>query len=316
MKSTIVTGLLVLALAAAPSFADERDESEGVGKALLKAFDTFDSDGDGKLTGDDFPLGKNLFNEIDSNGDGTLTRREIRAFSASSLKGPEGKGKRKKDKKAGKKDEGDAMDAEAPSRMTVAQARKIMERDPRFDPESRRAQLLRNFDRDPKDGVISRKEYASGDGDSIFRRFDRNRNGELDERELIPLMKRQINELAKTRKAPARNYFVENFDLNRDRRVTKDEYAILRGPASYFAKYDVDANGIVTFDETRYPERYRPSKGTASKSKSPLPPNRTVWDLYDKDGDRRVTEKEWGGAENVFRRLDKNGDGVLSSADA
>ena len=131
-----------------------------------------------------------------------------------------------------------------------------------------------------------------------------------------PLVRSRTTRIASRIRRPTRVNFMYLFDLDNDRRVTREEYALLRGPASTFKAYDLKEDGVVTDDEIRYPERYADGKGGGREAAGRAAENRTVFDLHDKDGNGRVTPEEFGGAEAVFRRLDRDRDGVITAADA
>jgi len=288
--------LASLVLAPPASAADGKDDRAAGLRKLLEGFPALDADGDGRLSAAEFP-DADVLAALDADKDGFLTRAEI--------------GRSLKMSESGRKPlEGDAFTAWAKERVAV---------DPRFNAEARRTQFLENFDRDPKDGKIQRKEYAGADGDRVFRDFDREKDGALDAKEILALMKDQLVDLEKSRRRPNRGNFLVLFDLDDDRRVTRDEYAFLRGPASTFNSYDEDEDGIVSYEELIYmkagKDRRNRGKDGAPAAQAPPPEKHDVWELYDKDKDGRVTAEEFGGGEAVFRRLDRNRDGSLTSAD-
>jgi Ca2+-binding EF-hand superfamily protein len=271
-------------------------------KTILDGFATLDADADGKLSKAE--LGESeLIEGLDGDGDGALSREEVGRglklmIAAAGVKPP----------MKGGPAEGEKFSDWAKRRVAT---------DPRFNAEARRDQLLSGFDAN-KDGKVQRKEYASADGDRIFRDFDVVRDGALDERETLLLAKDQLADLEKARRRPNRYNFLVLFDLDDDRNVTKDEYAFLRGPASTFNSYDDDNDGIVTYDELYNVgnSKDRRMRGKMVETTAEAPPEKKdVWGLYDKNKDGRVTEEEFAGGEAVFRRLDKNRDGSLTAAD-
>ena len=68
-----------------------------------------------------------------------------------------------------------------------------------------------------------------------------------------------------------------------------------------FVRIDCNRDSVITRDEI---ERYKKSVE-----------NESFLERFDLDGDGRVTLEEYGGPIEVFRRLDRNGDGVITSAD-
>jgi hypothetical protein len=64
-------------------------------------------------------------------------------------------------------------------------------------------------------------------------------------------------------------------------------------------------------DMVRVPIQIQP----ATPPPPPPAPPKIRFAEMDKDGDRRITRKEWAGKGSAFRKLDKNKDGVLSGAE-
>jgi Ca2+-binding EF-hand superfamily protein len=290
-----------------PKDKDGAPDASGIAeglKSILGGFAELDVDKDGKLTQAELPAPE-LIEALDADKDGALSRDEI--LRGLKMLAPPGgrKGEPGKDGPA----EGEKFSDWAKRRVAM---------DPRFNAEARRTQFFSNFDLS-KDGKIQRKEYAGADGDKVFRDFDRDRDAALDDREVLALVKDQLEDLEKSRRHPNRYNFLVLFDLDDDRRVTREEYAFLRGPASTFQSYDEDGDYVVTYDELYYmksgKDRRNREKDPGAAYVAPPPEKKDVWDLYDKDHDGRVTSEEFGGGEVVFRRLDRNRDGVLTAAD-
>ncbi len=310
----VLAAAAALALPAPPARAGDKDGAPdpaavaGGLKRILESFKVLDADGDGKLSEKELP-NLELIKALDADRDGAVSREEILRV-LKTLPAPGG------ERKSGEP----GMDRPADGETFAAFAKRRLAGDPRFNPEARRTQFLGNFDNNPKDGRIQRKEYAGAEADKVFRDFDRDRDGTLDEKELLLMMKEQIEDLEKARRHPTRANFLLLYDIDEDRRVTREEYTYLRGPASFFQSYDEDGDGVVTYEELFYANgnskdrRYKGKDGGPAAA-APPPEKRDVWELYDKDHDGRVTLEEFGGGEAVFRRLDRNRDGVLTAAD-
>lgn len=268
--------ILVLIALAAFAFAEEDPRIENILRV-------WDRNGDGVLGKDEVP-DPGIFAKVDRNGDGKITRDEIAVYV-----GAEPKGKPEAKKTAAGQPKSEAAPPKAPRTI-----------------KERVADFFRRYDKD-KDRRVQRKEYAAGD--AVFKEWDRNHNDELSVREVTRYMRAWLRE---AKKRPTVNNFFELFDLNRDRKVTRREYD---GPARFFRRYDHDKDRVITEAELNMgPDARRMSEADEDfmKDGPTTAPERGLLERYDKDGDGRITLEELNGAASVLRRLDRNGDGVLS----
>lgn len=270
------------ALLAAPAAADEVDN----------VFSVWDLNRDGTLTRDEIP-DAGIFGKIDADKDGKVTREEVAAFLD----------RKPEPKKDGKGPEGKEGKPAAPQEK---KSESVPEAEPRTIKE-RVDDLFRRSDVD-KDGKIQRKELP-GMGDEQWQRYDRTNDGALNRREATRYVEEQL-EIAKRR--PTVDNFLDLFDMNRDKKVTRREYD---GPGQFFRQYDANRDDVVTETELAAPPmvEMRPEEMTDMDGPTSLP-KQGLLERYDANKDDRVTPDELK-AENIFRRLDKNGDGILSGAE-
>jgi Ca2+-binding EF-hand superfamily protein len=274
--------LLLCALLAAPAVGDEVDNVLAV----------WDLNRDGTLTPDEVPDAA-IFGKVDADKDGKVTREEIALFlkvkpePKKDGKGPEGK--EGKDAKGAKPEEKKSESAPEVEPRTIKE---------RVD------DLFRRYDQD-KDGKIQRKELP-GASDEQWQRYDRTRDEALNRREATRYVEEQL-EMAK--RAPRPDNFMDLFDMNRDKKVTKKEYD---GPGQFFRQYDTDKDDVITEAELAAPPMVtmRPEDEMDVDGPTALP-KQGLLERYDANKDDRVTADELK-AENIFRRLDKNGDGILT----
>ena len=166
-----------------------------------------------------------------------------------------------------------------------------------------RAMSAMRFDRD-KDGLVSSEEFA-GDRNA-FKKYDRNKDGHHEWKELLRQAGDQLDDLKKRAKNPSRYEMLDLFDLNYDRQITKAEYD---GPSRAFRKYDENDDGVVDYYEAT-------GRMMGGEAPAPTLEDANVIKSMDTNEDGRVSREEWKGTEAAWKRMDKNGDGWISIADA
>ena len=206
----------------------------------------------------------------------------------------------------------DRFDRDGDDEITKKEMLEIVDRGPGYDrlfvtrdPRARANNALAQFDQD-KDGKVAKAEYP-GD-ERTFEKADRNRDGFLERRELLRMAHDEIDDLRKRARSPGKYEFLGLFDLNGDRQVVQQEYD---GPARTFRRLDENGDGVVDYYEI-YPDR-RPME---REEAPPQPEDITAQRALDTDEDGRVSRAEFKGTDAAWRRLDRNGDGWITAADA
>lgn len=182
---------------------------------------------------------------------------------------------------------------------------------PMRDAVARARQNMAFFDKN-KDGIIQKDEYP---GDQVrFREFDKNRDDALSLAETTAMAEEEIAEIRKKMKSPNRYEFLTLFDSDKDNNVSLDEYD---GPAAEFKRYDKDGDGVVSYDEL-YPEKMaeKYKKGEKGEDMGPKPEDLSILSTLDANKDGKVARDEFKGNDDAWKRLDRNGDGVVTIADA
>lgn len=160
--------------------------------------------------------------------------------------------------------------------------------------------LFKRFDKD-KDGKLTERELRSQK--LLLESFDyadRDDDETLDYQELQRLgqaFERRQNPSSGTRPQPYEVPFA-TWDKDDDDKVRQNEW---QGPRSMFDLMDLDRDAAVTKQEV---ERYR--KRVMGKN---------FVERFDLNDDGKVTFAEFAGPQAAFRRADRNGDGVVTKSD-
>ena len=179
---------------------------------------------------------------------------------------------------------------------------------PMRDAVARARQNMAFFDKN-KDGQIQKDEYP---GDQVkFREFDKNRDDVLSLAETTAMAEEEIADIRKKMKSPNRYEFLTLFDIDKDNNVALDEYD---GPTAEFKRFDKDGDGVVSYEEL-YPERMA-DKSRKDEYMTPKPQDLSILETLDANKDGKVARDEFKGNDDAWKRLDKNGDGVITIADA
>jgi Ca2+-binding EF-hand superfamily protein len=161
--------------------------------------------------------------------------------------------------------------------------------------------LMKRLDQN-KDQLLTIAEVRGHRIAPAFAFADRNDDGSLDIDELRRLVG-AANAMVYARElgsGRARAFEVpfDAWDKNDDDRIELDEWT---GDRYLFGRIDLDRDAAVTRDEVARYKRGIEGSGFLER--------------FDLDGDGKVTLKEFGGSESAFRRIDRNGDSVVSRAD-
>ncbi|MEZ5962342.1 MAG: EF-hand domain-containing protein [Planctomycetota bacterium] len=162
--------------------------------------------------------------------------------------------------------------------------------------------LLAKLDRN-KDGTLSPAELGGTDLAPFFAYIDSNGDGHLDGAELqravdavaAAVYRRNAGTRADIQHLPDIPF--ATWDKDKDGRLANAEFEL----RNLFVAIDVDRDGYVTKEEI---ERFKRSIEEAD-----------FIARFDLNDDGRVSLAEFGGAPQVFRRADRNGDGFVSRQD-
>jgi hypothetical protein len=331
-----VVPLLAVALPAQKLVPEQEKYLDGI-------FARYDRTGDGKVARLEFPGSDAQWQDLDGDGDGVLTRAEFFASStakrllisfASGKKEPRARvdaaalaaARLRTTLRFDRDHDGRVQRAEWPgadaafrtldgngdgaldARDKVLAEAAAPERDDSDPlraftlPLPPRDDVLRKYDAD-KDGALAPSELAGTDLAPLLHRFDRDRDGKLDANELqvvvdqvsYAVQRRNAGTAADTPRLPEIPF--GTWDKDNDGRLANAEFE----NRDLFPRLDADRDGYVTKDEIARAKRALEGEGFVSR--------------FDLNGDGRVSLAEFGGAVEVFRRADRNGDGAVSKQD-
>jgi Ca2+-binding EF-hand superfamily protein len=312
-------------------------------KFLDETFARYDRSGDGQVTRAEFPGSDAQWRELDLDGNGMVTRAEfagsatakrlLLAFANSkkeprarpdwaALAGPRLRAAMRFDKdRDGRVQRGEWSGAETAFRtldlngdgVLDARDKKVADSAaPALDdsdplrgfalPLPSRDALLKKLDKD-KDGTLAAAEVASTDLQAALPRYDKNRDARLDATELQVLIdqvaaavaRRNAGTLGDVPRMP--DIAFGAWDKDNDGKLSNAEFEA----KEWFVRIDIDRDGFITKEEIGRCKRSLDGAGFIAR--------------FDLDDDGRVTLAEFGGAPAVFRRADRNGDGVVNKQD-
>lgn len=163
------------------------------------------------------------------------------------------------------------------------------------------AKILKEQDKDG-DGKISRAEFQAPS--KFFDGWDKSKDGQLDDMEISraggPTQKNPAF-------APPAEFF-KKADRNGDGMLSKEEWERFQRP-QFFDKADKNADGKLSPEEVT-------NAFVELRREGIIPSPDDFVARFDLDGDGKVSRTEFPGSDEVFERLDNNGDGVIAAADS
>lgn len=257
-------------LAAVRVNSDEPRKRVGTADLANRRLDVlarFDKNKDGKIKKSEWTGSPDGFRSLDIDGNGVIDKKDrLRA-----------------------KSEADVL-SKALNRLPKVKSRL---------PSTKKA--LQYYDKD-KDGMLSLKEASKSPFDKLFPYSDKNKDKQLDERELNRVIG-EVNKIVTARdmgyaQARAPTIPFRAWDKNNDGRVDLKEWVEMK---DLFKLMDINRDAAVTPDEVvRFKKSFE---------------GKNFIEKFDLNGDNRVTRQEFAGTRAAFDRADRNGDGVISKRD-
>jgi Ca2+-binding EF-hand superfamily protein len=93
----------------------------------------------------------------------------------------------------------------------------------------------------------------------------------------------------------------KNLDKNSDGKISRDEF---QGPPQFFDRLDANGDGVITEDEFNRARQWRGDRPRLGDN---------LVKLLDADNDSKVSRDEFARITDLFARLDRDGDGMLTS---
>jgi Ca2+-binding EF-hand superfamily protein len=154
-------------------------------------------------------------------------------------------------------------------------------------------------------GVITQIRFLNAAREA-FEKLDADGNGQLEGDEVLAL--REALGM-RNRKAEA---LFKQMDENGDGRVLRYEY---KGEDEEFFRLDENGDGLVTLSEMLKGKAPAPKGAVPTKQKAESVLADDLFKEWDRDEDGQLAPDEFKGSREIFDRLDKDGDGYLSSAE-
>lgn len=105
---------------------------------------------------------------------------------------------------------------------------------------------------------------------------------------------------------------LEKWDADGDGKISKDEF---QGPENMFARIDANGDGVITQDEIRGMKGRGGAPGEPGGRRGAGDPEqrwKKMLENWDADNDGQISQEEFQGPEQVFKILDRDGDGVIT----